>query len=236
MCRWKFPHVSSFMPEGLILWLYAESTEQSGMWGRRCFRTDPAARPSSGSVTLWGTARPGGRLLAAGGSLLWESGQTSRARACSVGHRCICMSVLGWVRSVLLEQVRPLSPLPADVRALPSGLPARGRLSVWVLPNQEMFPPGNTHSVSWTSLVQLKVKPTGGSVDTCPRGRALRSCAAGCCHSLPSLSLSRPGTNSRCPGKTVEVQARSSAFPICFPSFQQSESHKLPEAEMVSLV
>lgn len=88
-----------------------------------------------------------------GGSLVQKGGQTSRARLCSVGHRCICMGVLVWVRSVLLEQVRSLSPLPADVRALPSRLLARGWVSVWVLLNQEMFPPGNVHSVSRTCLV-----------------------------------------------------------------------------------
>lgn len=98
-------------------------------------------------------AHPEGQLLDAGGSLVQESDQTCRARVCFVGHRCICMSVLVWVRSVLLKQVRSLSPLPADVRALPRRLRARGRVSFWVLLNQKMFPPGNTHSVSRTSLV-----------------------------------------------------------------------------------
>lgn len=85
---------------------------------RRCFKPDLVARPGSASVTLWGMAHPGGQLLAAGGSLGQESAQASRAWVCFVGHRC--MRVLLWVRSVLLKQVRSLSPLPADVRALPS--------------------------------------------------------------------------------------------------------------------
>lgn len=169
-----------------------------------------------------------------GGSLVQKGGQTSRARLCSVGHRCICMGVLVWVRSVLLEQVRSLSPLPADVRALPSRLPARGRVSVWVLLNQEMFPPGNVHSVSRTCLVLAESETNWWK---CGR-LSLRSTLllAVVTAWLLSLSLPRPGTNSRCLGKTVKVQTRSSAFPIYFPSFQQSESHKLPEAEMVSLV
>lgn len=184
-------------------------------------------------------AHPEGQLLSAGGSLVQESGETSRTRVCFMGPRCICMSVLVWVRSVLLKQVRSLSPLPADVHALPSRLRACGRISVWVLLNQKMLPPGNTHSVSRTRLVlaesetiwwkcgHLSLRPAS------PCGAVLLPVVTAW---LLSLSLSQSGTNSRCLGKTVKVQAPSSAFPIYFPSFQQSESHKLPEAEMVSLV
>lgn len=60
------------------------------------------------------------------------------------------MSVLVQVRGVLLKQVRSLSPLPADVRALPSSTQAGFVLGA---AKPEDVSTWEYHSVSRTSLV-----------------------------------------------------------------------------------
>lgn len=139
MCSRKPPHVGSFMLKGLIIQLYQESIRQSGMQLGGCCRTSPVERLGLVTVTHWGISYSEVHLMDLEGSVIQESNQVFKASAPTVGHRCICMSILVQVRSMFQKQVRTLSLLPADMRVLQNGLRARKQASSWVTLNQKMF-------------------------------------------------------------------------------------------------
>lgn len=162
--------------------------------------------------------------LAGQGCVLWGTGVCARAFWCGLG-------VFFWSKSAhcpcFLSTCARCRTAPSARAGFVLGAAKAEDVSTWEYPFSQQDQSDSSwkwnHPIeAWTLVLEIN-----------PCGAALRAAVTAW---LLSLSLSRPGTNSRCLGKTVKVQARSSAFPMYFPSFQQSASHKLPEAEMVSLV